>query len=144
MSADNDTGQCLSCRLNRKTPDPNDADNASYWRAVEIAKRRLISQLLGLELPVVPKSVDPQNGLAFDLLRSPAEGPQVMTGHASGLITINIEEADDLKRQQTKTAMNERYRTLLGHFRHEIGHYYWDRLIWDTPWLEPFRAVVWG
>ncbi len=141
VPADHDTGQCLSCWLNRKTPDPNDADNAAYWRAVEIAKRRLISQLLGLELPVVPKSDDPQNGLAFDLLRAPAEGPRVITGHASGLITINIEEADDLKRQQTKTAMNERYRTLLGHFRHEIGHYYWDRLVWDTPWLEPFRML---
>ena len=141
IPADDDHALCLACRLNRTTPDPNDADNARYWRAVENEKRRLISQLLGLELPVVPKADDPQNGLAFDLLRSPAEGPQVMTGHASGLITINIEEADDLKRQQTKTAMNERYRTLLGHFRHEIGHYYWDRLIRDTPWLEPFRAL---
>jgi hypothetical protein len=37
--------------------------------------------------------------------------------------------------------MHEPYRTLLGHFRHEIGHYYWDRLVWGHKWLEPFRAL---
>ena len=141
VPAESNATQCLACRLNRKTPDPNEAGNPGYWRAVEISKRRLISQLLGLGLPIVSKAEDPRNGLAFDLLRSPAAGPQVMTGHAGGLITINIEEADDLKRQQLKTAMNEPYRTLLGHFRHEIGHYYWDRLVWNTAWLEPFRAL---
>jgi hypothetical protein len=37
--------------------------------------------------------------------------------------------------------MREPYRTLLGDFRHEVGHYYWDRLVWNTKWLEPFRQV---
>ena len=77
----------------------------------------------------------------FDFLRSPAEGPRVMTGHASGLITINVEEADDAKREQIRHDLREPYRTLLGHFRHEVGHYYWDRLVWDTKWLEPFRQL---
>ena len=59
----------------------------------------------------------------------------------AGLITINVEEADDAKREQIRHAMREPYRTLLGHFRHEVGHYYWDRLIWDSKWLEPFRQL---
>ena len=59
----------------------------------------------------------------------------------NGLITINVEEADDAKREQIRTELREPYRTLLGHFRHEIGHYYWDRLIRDTPWLDRFRAL---
>jgi hypothetical protein len=77
----------------------------------------------------------------FDFLRSPPGGQQVMTGHASGLITLNVEEADDAKREQIRYAMHEPYRTLLGHLRHEVGHYYWDRLIWGGKWLEPFRQL---
>ena len=64
-----------------------------------------------------------------------------MTGHANGLITINVEEADDAKREHMRFQMHEPYRTLVGHFRHEVGHYYWDRLIWNTAWLEPFRQI---
>ena len=77
----------------------------------------------------------------FDFLRSPPNGPAVMTGHVNGLITMNIEEADDVKREKIKHDLHEPYRTLLGHFRHEVGHYYWDLLVRDTKWLEPFRQV---
>jgi hypothetical protein len=133
---------CRSCRLNRTIPDLADADNRRYWQAIEIAKRRLVSQLLGLGLPVRSKvGEDPEHGVAFDLLRSPAEGSRVLTGHASGLITLNVEEADDAKREQIRHDLHEPYRTLLGHFRHEIGHYYWDRLIAGTRWHDPFRAL---
>jgi hypothetical protein len=132
---------CISCRLNRTIPDLGDEDNREYWRTIELAKRRLISQLLALDLPVVSKKQDTERGLAFDLLRSPESGPKVLTGHASGLITINIEEADDAIRERIRTDLHEPYRTLLGHFRHEIGHYYWDRLIWSSRWIEPFRVL---
>ena len=64
-----------------------------------------------------------------------------MTGHADGLITINIAEADDAERERRRNAMGEEYRTLLGHFRHEIGHYYWDRLIRDSAWIDDFRKL---
>src|SRR4029453_19363135 len=70
-----------------------------------------------------------------------AGGPRVMTGHASGLITSNAEEADDALREQIKYALREPYRTLVGHLRHEVGHYYWDRLVWNTPWRGPFRQL---
>ena len=142
MFAANPKTHCVACRLNRTIPDLGDANNARYWRAIEAAKRRLVSQLVAMGLPVRSKiHDDPEKGVMFDFLRASPGGPQVMTGHASGLITLNVEEADDAKREAIRHAMREPYRTLLGHFRHEIGHYYWDRLVWDTRWLEPFRQL---
>src|SRR5581483_11135028 len=133
---------CISCRLNRTIPKLDDADNALWWRKIENAKRSLVAQLLRLGLPVKSKvSEDPEGGVMFDFLRPPEKGPRVLTGHANGLITLNVEEADDSKREKIRHEMHEPYRTLLGHFRHEIGHYYWDRLVFDTPWLEKFREL---
>lgn len=142
LAADDPNHLCIACRLNRTIPNLEDADNARYWGRIEIAKRRLVSELLALGLPVKSKiSEDAEHGLMFDFLRSPPKGPRVMTGHAGGLITLNVEEADDAMREKLRHELREPYRTLLGHFRHEVGHYYWDRLIWDSPWLEPFRRL---
>ena len=133
-------GLCRACRLNRTIPDIGDADNQRWWRAIEIAKRRLVSQLLGLSLPVRSKlTEDTERGLMFDFLRSPHGGPPVMTGHAEGLITLNVEEADDVRREQIRNALHEPYRALLGHLRHEVGHYYWDRLVRQDRWIDLFR-----
>ena len=135
---------CQACRLNRTIPDLNDdlhPDNGLLWGRIELAKRRLVSALLALGLPVDSLTEDPQNGIAFDLLRSPDNGPPVMTGHKSGLITLNLQEADDAVREAVRSAMREPYRTLLGHFRHEIGHYYWDRLVHGTPWMDGFHRL---
>ncbi len=133
---------CRSCRLNRTIPILTDPENCQWWRKIENAKRRLVAQLLSLGLPVVSKvSEDAERGVMFDFLRSPEKGPRVLTGHANGLITLNVEEADDSRREKVRNDMREPYRTLLGHFRHEIGHYYWDRLVAGTPWLEKFRAL---
>jgi hypothetical protein len=133
---------CVACRLNNTIPNLDDADNARYWAAIEAAKHRLVAQLLALGLPLQSKvDEDPEQGLMFDFLRQLPEGPPVMTGHATGLITLNIEEADDAKRAKIKQDLHEPYRTLLGHFRHEVGHYYWDRLVRDSHWLEPFRQM---
>ena len=142
MYARNPKAFCIACRLNRTIPNLDDADNVRYWAKIEAAKRRLVAQLVALELPVRSKvNEDPERGLMFDFLRSPPGAPAVMTGHANGLITINVEEADDARREQIKHDLREPYRTLLGHFRHEVGHYYWDRLISNTEWLEPFRQL---
>ncbi len=129
---------CLSCRLNEVTPDLSVVGNAKYWNGVEIAKRRLIYSLLRLGLPIKNKKEDPENGLAFSFL-SDAIDPEkkevkrVITGHDRGLITLNIDEANDSVREKMRLDMNERYRTLLGHFRHEIGHYYWYLLVANNP-----------
>ncbi|UXH76120.1 zinc-binding metallopeptidase family protein [Roseateles amylovorans] len=135
------TRYCIACALNRTVPDLSDPGNAELWGRLERAKRRLVSQLLGLGLPVTPRSVDPVHGLAYDFLRTLPGQPRVMTGHTAGIITINIEEADDAKREAARQLMREPYRTLLGHFRHEIGHYYWDRLVAHTHWLAPYRVL---
>src|SRR5689334_16206422 len=120
---------CTSCALTRMRP--NDADKMAMaaFAVAEKAKRRLIVELVDLKLPIVGRDVDPDFGLAFDLLSSVAE--KVFTGHENGVITIDLAEGDDVHREQLRIAMDEPYRTLLGHFRHEIGHYYFYRLI--TP-----------
>ena len=118
---------CLSCRLTRTIPDLSVAGRKEAWFRLEVAKRRLVYALHGLGLPVVNKTTDPEHGVAFDFL---ADGNSpVLTGHNDGVITINVAEADDAERERRRLEMHEPYRTLLGHFRHEIGHYYWDCLI---------------
>jgi hypothetical protein len=133
---------CRSCRLNRVIPDLSLERNMVAWFRLEVAKRRMLYTLLGLRLPVPPKNADGE-GLAFDFLEDSADGDaaRVLTGHDNGLITINIAEADDVHREQQRTLQKEPYRTLLGHFRHEIGHYFWDRLIANSPRLEGFRSI---
>ena len=93
----------------------------------EKAKRRLVAELVELKLPIVGRDEDPDYGLAFDLLSSEQE--KVFTGHENGVITLDLAEGDDVHREQLRIAMDEPYRTLLGHFRHEIGHYYFYRLV---------------
>jgi hypothetical protein len=133
---------CVSCGLNRTIPDLSLVENQALWASIERAKRRVVSALIALGLPVASKlTEDPQRGLAFDILRSPVGGPRILTGHEDGLITLNIEEADDVTREQIRKQMREPYRTLVGHLRHEVGHYYWDRLVADTPNLMPYREV---
>jgi hypothetical protein len=136
---------CRACRLNRIIPDLNDnehPDNGLLWGRIELAKRRLISALLALGLPVASRiTEDTERGMMFDFLRSPDNGPHIMTGHNIGLITLDLQEADDAVREAVRAAMREPYRTLLGHFRHEIGHYYWDRLVSGTSWMDGFHQL---
>lgn len=134
---------CVACRHNRTVPDLSDQTNRLAWSKMEFAKHHLFYTLLRLGLPTPNRVDDPQNGLVFDFLNdSPnAPGGKVLTGHDNGLIVVAVAEADDAEREKRRTAMGEPYRTLLGHFRHEIGHYYWDRLVRDGGQLEACRAV---
>jgi hypothetical protein len=133
---------CIACRLNRTIPDLSLPENGLLWGRLESAKRRVVSSLLALDLPVKSRvDQDAERGLAFDFLSSPAGGPRVLTGHDDGIITVNIEEADDSVRERVRQQMREPYRTILGHLRHEVGHYYWDRLIAASPWLDDFRKL---
>lgn len=132
---------CLACRHNHLVPDLSKPGNVELWHLMEIAKHRLFYTLLALRLPLRTRAEDPDEGLVFDFLEDAPEGGSVLTGHDNGRITINIAEADDAERERRRAQMHEPYRTLLGHFRHEIGHYYWDRLVRDTPALERFRAL---
>ncbi|SDT92401.1 hypothetical protein SAMN05444156_0784 [Verrucomicrobium sp. GAS474] len=131
---------CTSCRLDETIPDLSTEQNRTLWRLIEAAKRRLVYTLIKLDLPLLNRIDDPRQGLSFRFLAD-APGMPVLTGHEDGIITLNIAEADDGERERRRLSMQEPYRTLLGHFRHEIGHYYWDRLVAGTKYLKPFRAL---
>jgi hypothetical protein len=135
---------CAVCRHNRTIPDLTDPDRLERWRRFQVAQHRLFDSLLAFGLPLSTRQ-DDREGLTFDILYDPQEhapqGPSVITGHASGLITLNLIEADSAARERLRHDLDEPYRTLLGHFRHEVGHYYWDRLVRDGPMIEAFRGV---
>jgi hypothetical protein len=130
---------CGCCELTRTRPADSDADGIAAWARTEAAKRRLVFQLDALGIAPTPADTDPATGLTFDLLSS-AEAP-VTTGHADGVVTIDLAEGDDPHREAMRVSLDEPYRTLLGHLRHEVGHYYWQRLVDDTRWLPTFRAL---
>jgi hypothetical protein len=132
-------GLCLACRLNNTIPDLKVPGNQERWHKLELAKRRIVYTLLRLGLLTEALASDKESLLRFNFLGDPAGGPPVLTGHAGGLITINIAEADDAEREKRRVHLHEPYRTLLGHLRHEIAHYYWDRLIAGSLRLEAFR-----
>ncbi len=133
---------CQACKLNRTIPDLTQPENLRRWQRIEVAKHRLAYSLLRLGLPIESKTEQPDSGIAFDFLAPPpGEDGQgkILTGHDHGEITLNVVEADDAVRAEIRQKMREPYRTLLGHFRHEIGHYYWERLVRDKPAHRVFR-----
>ncbi len=136
---------CASCRLNQTIPDLSRPQNHALWALMETSKRRLIYSLINLRLPIDNKTDDPENGLAFAFLEDEKKPDgnlsKVLTGHENGLITLNVAEADDAAREQIRMAMGEPLRTLLGHFRHEVGHYYWDRLVRGKKFAARFREL---
>ncbi len=134
---------CRACGFNRAIPDLSDPTRLALWRKVQAAKHHLFYALLRLRLPLQGRDDAHPGGLAFDVLAGAPEpdAPAVMTGHDSGLITLALDEADDAERERRRTELDEPYRSLLGHFRHEIGHYYWDVLVRDGGRLEACRAL---
>ncbi len=141
IQADSAEEFCVSCRHNRTIPDLTQGQNLRHWQRMETAKRRLFYTLIALRLPLKSFRDDPEHGLAFDILAETPARPHILTGHDDGLITLNLAEADDAQRERFRSEMFEPYRTLLGHFRHEMGHYFWNVLIRDGFRLEPCRAV---
>src|SRR4051812_23112344 len=134
---------CLACRHNGTIPNVSDPPQLQAWRDIEVAKHRLFYTLLRWNLPLKTRDEDPEHGLLFDFLSDPpeAQGPKVLTGHDDGVITIALVEADDVEREKRRKSMGEPYRTLIGHFRHEVGHHYWDILVRDGGKLDACRAV---
>lgn len=151
VPAAEDEPLCWSCRLTEAHPDLDDPRQRLYVFRLESAKRHLMYSIYQLHLPVVPKAQDPDWGLSFrfetdrdpdtEFVHPVEDAARVWTGHANGTITINLAEADHVARVRMREQMKERYRTLLGHFRHEVGHYYWTQLIDGTEWLDAFRAL---
>ncbi|TGD64630.1 hypothetical protein EYC08_10150 [Tabrizicola sp. WMC-M-20] len=139
---DGPAGYCLACLHNRTVPDLSTPAHVKLWTKMEAAKRRLMYSVLRLNLPrPLPDSGHPEP-LVFEFLADdPGSTEKVLTGHSDGVITIALIEADDAARETRRSQMGEAYRTLLGHFRHEVGHYYWDLLVRDGDALEDCRAL---
>ncbi len=125
---------CWGCRFNRTIPDMSRPQNVGRFRRFEIAKKRLLFTVRRLELPLRNGFADPRDGLLFDFIEDQRSSPErypesyAPTGFRGGIITINALEADDAAREAVRLEMNESYRTLLGHLRHESGHYFWAAL----------------
>jgi hypothetical protein len=139
LVSDADAELCVSCRLTEAAPELRRDEELQAFAKAEAAKRRLIYQLLDLGLPYVPRSDDAEAGLGF-VFAFRSEASPVLTGHQDGLITLDLSECDNVHRERLRATFGEPYRTLLGHLRHEIGHYYWTLLIADKPVVERFRA----
>jgi hypothetical protein len=140
VPADDPHELCRACRLNLVIPNLSDPAARATWARLESAKRRLVYALLRLRLPVDPKPESEGTGVAFSFKQDRAD-ERVWTGHSDGVITINVAEADDPFREKMRMQLGETYRTVLGHFRHEIGHYYWARLVESSERLAPCREL---
>jgi hypothetical protein len=134
---DGSTVWCRSCATTRTRPADGDLVGIARWRIAEAAKRRLLFQLFELGLPIDAVPATRLQPLAFDMLHSPGA---VTIGHRNGLITLDLAESDPAHREQVRGHLGEPYRTVLGHLRHEIGHYYWPLVAAQPAALERFRA----
>lgn len=138
-------GYCLACRHNGLIPDLDDPYALASFRRLAAAERHLFYSLIEWRLPVPTRSENPVGGLGFDFLVDTVAPngslTPAMTGHENGIISLAISEADDAERERRRSRLGEPFRTLLGHFRHEIGHYYWDRLVLEGGRLDGFRNL---
>ena len=145
---------CFACRFNETIPNLNVEEHIPLWQKMEAAKRRALFTLNALPVPLQNLQENPATGLSFEFivdrdvkdhfLSKLPHHPDVMTGHNFGNITINLAEADEVARSATKAAMGEQYRTLLGHFRHELGHYYFDQIIAPDPNKHRLCKTIFG
>ena len=143
VEAGQSESRCAACLLNRVIPDLSVPGVLDRWRRIEDAKRRMVYGLIRLGLPIGgdARHAPPVFDLLYDAAAEKGAPPRWPTGHAGGVITLNVIEADDVARERIRRDLGEPYRTVLGHFRHEIAHYYWHRLIEHTPDLARFREL---
>ena len=132
---------CVACRLNLTIPDLSVSGNLQRWYKLELAKRRIVYTLRRLGLPTEGLPSENRQSLRFSFLGNSPGSPPVVTGHSGGLVTVNILEADDEERERVRVGLHEPFRTLLGHLRHEVAHYYWDNRIAEGEWLPQFREL---
>lgn len=139
IDVDDPSALCESCRLTSVRPNDSEALAMLAFADTESAKRRLLYQLRSLGLPIIDRAVDSQRGLTFELLSS--RGRAVTTGHEGGVITLDLSESDDAHREFVRQQLGEPYRTVLGHLRHEIAHYYWPLLVLEAGWIDESRRL---
>lgn len=125
---------CVACDLNRTIPNLSEPGSLKAWNDLERAKKRLVYSLLRFGLPL-DTGVTPPSRLTFDFARN------TTTGHLDGVISIDIMETDAVERERMRQHFDEPYRTLLGHLRHESGHFYWSMLVEGAKQIKTFRAL---
>lgn len=130
LPVDSTDSLCLSCGMNRVIPTLSKPRNLTLWTRVEEAKRRLVYSLLRYDMPFTSNGTR----LNFRIMEDRRRNPEVLEsfiaiGHLDGTITINVAEADDAARHAIREQLQERYRTVLGHLRHEAGHFYFNVLV---------------
>ncbi|MDX1483219.1 MAG: putative zinc-binding metallopeptidase [Alphaproteobacteria bacterium] len=127
---------CRACAMTGLAPDPSIPNAIANWAKTEAAKRWVIDNL-GLWDWFTPK--DPGPRPVFHML---AEGAMpVFMGHADGVVTISVAEADPVLRITRRQALDEPYRTMIGHIRHELAHMLWWRLSLRTDFIDGFRDI---
>ncbi|WP_371054747.1 putative zinc-binding metallopeptidase [Rhodosalinus sp. K401] len=127
---------CRACAMTVLAPDTSIPDAIPNWAQTEAAKRWVLDNL-GRWHWFRPEDVGTRP--AFHML---AEGPTpVAMGHVDGVVTISVAEADEVLRTSRREALEEPYRTMIGHMRHEIAHMLWWRLSLRADFLKAFRAV---
>ncbi len=127
-------GLCRACDLNRHIPDCSNPDHKEAWQRIEAAKKRLIYSILRFGLPLEGET-EATGRLTFDFIN------EATTGHMNGVITLDLREADGVERERRRNLLDEPYRTLLGHLRHESGHFFWQLMIAEGGKLDVFRNV---
>ena len=132
---------CAACRLNIVIPDLTIKKNLEAWQQLEAAKRRMIYTLLRLKISTEGVYNQNRPPLRFRFMTDAVDGQPVMMGHDNGVITINIAEADPAERERRRVSLREPFRTLLGHMRHEVAHYYWGELVENSRYLVSFRNL---
>ena len=127
---------CRSCAMTALAPDPEIPGAMANWAETEAAKRWVIDNL-GRWHWFRPE--DPGTRPFFHML---ADGDTLAPmGHGDGVVTISVSEADAVVRTTRKEALNEPYRTMIGHMRHEIAHMLWWRLSLREDFLTAFREM---
>lgn len=125
-------GRCQSCALDLQV-----ATAGADLTVFQAAKRRVVRQLLRLGFTPGVGAV----AMRFNLLRSTPDEP-VVTGHAAGLITLDVAEGEPARLAHAQTGLAEAYRAPVGHVRHEAGHWHWEAAIASNPpELEQFREL---
>lgn len=133
-------GLCRSCAMTTTIPDLSVEGNRDLLAKSEAAKRWVLANLARWQWFT---HADQGPRPIFEMLseRAAQQDVKVTMGHANGVITINVVEADDAVRVERQQKLGELYRSMLGHMRHEIAHFLFERLAVLPGFLDQFRAM---
>lgn len=133
-------GLCESCVTTRIHPDLAVPGNGLLWAKAEQAKRRALA---GLRRWGWFGDADDGPRPEFHMLsEATASGSvDVTMGHAAGVVTIDLAESDAAEQVRRREQLGEPYRTMVGHFRHEIAHFLFERLAASGAFTSGFRAL---